>query len=84
MRGGAPIMSELSDRSDMSVKAPHHTLMHTQSAFQYREGRCQLSDHRKFSFDTFKFKGSISYQFINKLSYRKHFVSHSHRLSCHD
>ena len=36
--GGAPIwsdMSDKSDRSDMSDQAPHQTLMHDQTAFQY-------------------------------------------------
>ena len=37
-RGGAPIwsdMSDKSDRSDMSDTAPHRTLMHNQTVFQY-------------------------------------------------
>ena len=33
--GGAPIMSDRSDLSDMSDNTPHQTPMHTQSAFQY-------------------------------------------------
>ena len=34
-RGGAPIKSDKSDRSDMSDQAPHQTLRHNQTAFQY-------------------------------------------------
>ena len=34
-QGGAPIMSDLSDRSDMSDQAPHQTLRQNQTAIQY-------------------------------------------------
>ena len=33
--GGAPIKSDKSDKSDRSDTAPHRTLMHNQTAFQY-------------------------------------------------
>ena len=33
--GGAPIKSDRSDMSNMSDQAPHRTLMHNQTAFQY-------------------------------------------------
>ena len=46
-------MSDVSDMSDMSDKAPHRTLMHKQSVYQYcggnSHGRTRKTGKKKWS-----------------------------------